>query len=341
MSDPACETLFFPFRSSALALPGAGTRAVFLGASPCPDLEGFSPAPVLQTCSKAAADALAARGHEVLSEVEEDGAFDLALILAPKQAQEAKYIIARGVALLRPGGLLLCAAANHAGGPRLAGTVAEAGLEPEVLSKNKGRVVWAEKTTGIKADVIEAWRRGGEMQPVCGGAFVSQPGIFCWDRIDEGSALLAENLPQDFKGRGADFGCGYGFLAAHLLQQNPDVKALYCIDDDRRAVEACRRNTERFKGRAERLWHDLRGPHAALKNLDFVVMNPPFHSGKALDIALGRAMIGTAASALRPGGQLWMVANSGLPYEPVLQQGFSACRKIFEGRGYKIYCAEK
>ncbi len=40
--------------------------------------------------------------------------------------------------------------------------------------------------------------------------------MFSHDRIDAGSRLLAECLPETAKGVAADFGAGWGYLAAQL-----------------------------------------------------------------------------------------------------------------------------
>ena len=66
----------------------------------------------------------------------------------------------------------------------------------------------------------------------------SQPGIFAWDRIDPGSALLAEHLPP-MKGEGVDLGCGYGALATVALRSSTVTK-LKLVDIDRRAIRAAR-----------------------------------------------------------------------------------------------------
>ena len=52
----------------------------------------------------------------------------------------------------------------------------------------------------------------------------SQPGVFSWNRIDPGSALLAQTLPA-LSGKGADFGCGVGYLA-HTVLASPAVTHL-------------------------------------------------------------------------------------------------------------------
>ena len=123
------------------------------------------------------------------------------------------------------------------------------------------------------------------------------------------------------------------------------IKKLFCVDADARAVEAARQNISALSSdsavEAEYLWYDLTRPCAAIKNLDAVLMNPPFHSGKKTDIDLGKAMIGTACNALRKGGQLFMVANAHLPYERVLRDLFHDVETRAEKAGFKIFHALK
>ncbi len=150
----------------------------------------------------------------------------------------------------------------------------------------------------------------------------SQPGVFSWNRIDPGSALLAEQLPP-LAGRGADLGCGAGALSIVALA-SPEVSELSLIDIDRRAIEAARRNIK--DARARFFWADARRGDADLKDLDFIVMNPPFHDGGAEDQSLGKAFIQSAAKMLRKGGALWFTANRHLPYEAVMKPLFRAHR---------------
>ena len=66
-------------------------------------------------------------------------------------------------------------------------------------------------------------------------------------------------------------------------------------------------------------------------------MNPPFHDGGAEDKALGQNFIRRAASALRKGGTLWLVANRHLPYEAVLGEHFRRVTAKADAGGYKIH----
>ncbi len=65
-------------------------------------------------------------------------------------------------------------------------------------------------------------------------------------------------------------------------------------------------------------------------------MNPPFHTGRAVDPSLGRAFVQAAAAMLKPSGQLWMVANRHLPYETTLAQAFVQSEEVAGDTKFKI-----
>ncbi len=160
----------------------------------------------------------------------------------------------------------------------------------------------------------------------------SQPGVFSWDRIDPGTALLVENLGP-FDGVGADFGCGVGALARSLLKGD-SVRRLILLDLDWRAIEAARRNI--VDPRAQFVHADLRREESRPRDLDFVVMNPPFHAQGGEDRGLGQMFVRAAAAALRPGGRCRLVANVTLPYEKVMAEHFSSYANVLRQRAFKI-----
>jgi 16S rRNA (guanine1207-N2)-methyltransferase len=165
----------------------------------------------------------------------------------------------------------------------------------------------------------------------------SQPGVFSWDRPDPGSQKLLEVLPP-LQGRGADLGCGIGFLGRAVLAA-PAVTGLTCADIDRRAAACAEHNLN--DPRAAVVWADLRRPLEGVSDLDFVVTNPPFQAGGGEDRALGRAFIAAASAMLRKGGACWLVANRHLPYEASLAGAFASVAVRAEGDGYKVFEARK
>jgi 16S rRNA (guanine1207-N2)-methyltransferase len=165
----------------------------------------------------------------------------------------------------------------------------------------------------------------------------SQPGVFSWDRVDPGSALLLDHLPV-LSGRGADFGCGVGILSRAVLA-SAKAEQIILIDIDRRAVECARRNIS--DARATFHWADVRDGAPKLIELDFVVMNAPFHDAGTEDRALPISFVKRASAALRSGGICWLTANRHLPYEEVMRAAFRRVELKIETGGYKIYEAHK
>jgi len=74
---------------------------------------------------------------------------------------------------------------------------------------------------------------------------------------------------------------------------------------------------------------------------DGIVMNPPFHAGRASDPGLGRAFIQAAARLLAPHGKLWMVANRHLPYETTLSECFRNVDMITSNGAFKVFHANR
>jgi 16S rRNA (guanine1207-N2)-methyltransferase len=262
------------------------------------------------------------------------GSLDDAMIYAPPGVLERRYTLALALRALKVGGRLDVMAPKDKGGSRLNKELKAFGLEIGETAKAHHRrciVIRPETVTGLD-EVLAA----GAPQQVEGLDAWSQPGIFAWDRIDAGSALLAAHLPP-LKGPGADLGCGYGALATVVLR-SPAVTSLRLVDLDRRAIEAARRNV--IDPRVTFEWADARTLDDT-GTLEFVVMNPPFHDGGAEDRRLGQAFVRKAAGLLKKGGTLWLVANRHLPYEAELASAFKRVTPVTDGGGYKLFEATK
>ena len=254
-------------------------------------------------------------------------------MLAPPGVLERRYTLAHALRALAPGGRLTALAPKDRGGQRLPKELAEFGCAIDQASRRHHRICIAarpERPQGLDAAIAA----GGPQVPPALGLW-SQPGIFSWDRPDPGSLMLIRHLPP-LAGIGADFGCGVGLLARTALESSV-LRRISLMDIDRRAIDAAGRNVT--DPRAGLLWGDVR--HSALRDLDFVVMNPPFHDGGVEDRSLGEAFIRRAAASLRPGGVCWLVANRHLPYEAHLKTLFDSARLVEQGDGFKIYEAHR
>ena len=264
-----------------------------------------------------------------------DGSLVDVVMLAPPGTTERRYALAQALRVLQPGGRLTVLARKDAGGSRLVGDLGDFGCAAGATSKAHHRICSIQRPAEL-IGIDEAINQGRlQLQPDTD--LWSQPGIFSWDRLDPGSALLLQHLPH-LQGRGADFGCGNGMLAVAILV-SPAITQLTLIDNDRRALAAAALNVA--DQRATYLWADLRQATGLPTNLDFIVMNPPFHVGANEDRSLGLTFIRKAAACLAAGGVLWLTANRHLPYEADMLPLFSVMTQVVSANGYKVYMATK
>jgi 16S rRNA (guanine1207-N2)-methyltransferase len=168
----------------------------------------------------------------------------------------------------------------------------------------------------------------------------SSPGLFSWNEVDRGSALLAEALKGEvLKGPIGDLGAGWGYLGTAL----DGKQHLHLFESDRRGLAAAQKNLE---GRAVTgHWCDLTDtehwPPGAPTTLGTVISNPPFHAGKRQEAALGQLFARLAHRLLPPGGAFWLVGNTHLGYPRLLATLFGAVDVRLQKDGFTVVKAHK
>ncbi|MBM4200982.1 MAG: methyltransferase, partial [Gammaproteobacteria bacterium] len=190
--------------------------------------------------------------------------------------------------------------------------------------------------------LLRAWKAGGELRRNPDTGLYTCPGIFSWKQPDAGSVWLAEGLPGDLAGRGADLGAGYGFLSRAALARSSDITELHLFEAELKALEAARLNLAEGVGRraVHFHWADVT-TGLDIGGLDFVLMNPPFHAGRGALPALGQAFVRAALQALKPGGRLFLVANRHLPYEAEIQNHAGDILISEQAQGFKRIVARR
>lgn len=343
-SDPALDSLLLPFTNGALCWPDG--PVLFLRARDGAALRQFPLSQlVCEQSFKPFADELQRSGLQVVPEANPATAtrYPLVLVLPPRQRDEARALLARAVALAAPGGIVVASIGNNEGAKSGESDLKQLAGLGGCLSKNHCRVFWTRPLDGSHdAALLDRWLALDAPRPILGGRFISRPGVFAWDRIDPASALLAEHLPADIAGHGADLGAGYGYLSAEVLARCPKVQALDLYEAEARALQLARQNVSGHAtlAQVDYRWHDITS--GLPQRYDFIVSNPPFHTQSRADRPdIGRRFIAVAAESLKPGGRLWLVANRHLPYEETLNAGFGQVRVLAERDGFKAIEALK
>ena len=320
---------------SRLDLIAPEAPALLIGARADSDLSGFDPASTtIVQAMRTDHDALAARGFALvptLADLSRNApAPRSAVVFLPRARALARARIAAAAAALPAGACLWIDGQKTDGIDSMLKELR--GLAPvdDVQSRAHGKIFRVTVPGGgwLPAD----WTATDMELP---GGYVTRPGVFSADGVDPASELLAAHLPAKMPTRVVDLGAGWGWLAAQVLAR-PGVEALHLVEADADALACARRNVADPRARFH--WADATS-FTLPEPVNGVVMNPPFHDGRAADPKLGARFIRAAASLLTGAGRLWMVANRHLPYEAALAEHFADVAEIGGDNRFKIISA--
>ncbi|MCB1382031.1 MAG: class I SAM-dependent methyltransferase [Notoacmeibacter sp.] len=339
MSSDSLKTLFHAYSSGMVDLPASG-RWIVAGIGAGLALpQGFGASLKLVQPFKPDHDALARSGFDVTPVWPEASGerFDGALILLGRHRGQNESWLWEAVSRLKPGAPVVVAGGKTEGVQSFAKRLKAAGLELETAAKHHGLAMMFRRPDDRASEHI--FLPPAE-ENLVEGRFRTAPGMFSHDRVDAGSRLLAGHLPADLKGRAADFCSGWGYLSAELTERAQGISSVDLFEADHDALDAARQNLAGLGGRVSFHWADLAREKVA-RAYDVIVMNPPFHTGRAAEPGLGQAIIRTASDACKPGGTLLLVANRQLPYEAALSAGFRKVSMVAEDRTYKVIRATR
>lgn len=174
----------------------------------------------------------------------------------------------------------------------------------------------------------------------------SKPGLFGWNKVDRGSALLAQHLNEFFAGFATppstllDLGCGYGYLSVMAAQTHavPNLK-IVASDNCAAAIIACQKNFVACNIAGEVIADDC--ANSITCTFDALLCNPPFHQGFKTDNRLTEKFIQSAARHLKYSGRALFVVNQFVPLEKLAQTVFFRSEKIAQADGFKLVVLSK
>jgi 16S rRNA (guanine1207-N2)-methyltransferase len=169
----------------------------------------------------------------------------------------------------------------------------------------------------------------------------SKPGLFGWNKLDAGSALLIEQLkqlsplPNPLKS-GVDLGCGYGFLtiAAASLNICKDINNWILTDNNAAALQLAQQNLLNNQLNGEVIAADA--GKGILAKADLLLCNPPFHQGFGIDGDLTDKFLQSAKRLLAPQGIALFVVNQFIPLERKAAPLFSQIKVIIDNGSFKV-----
>lgn len=288
------------------------------------------------------ADWLTAQAYEVRSISSgrqlQDARFEQCLVHLQKSRPATWQDLAHAWAHLEPGGRLLFCGGNELGVTSAVKRLAEQLAQSPQILTNRGhaRIVAFKRDQGPGPLVPTPEHFEVDTPPDAPFSLRADPGVFSSRRLDPGSELLLQVL-NDIPAprRILDLGCGVGPLGLSALRRWPDATGLL-LDGDARAV-ACAKDNAASLGVGERCeieWWDVQEP-VSMSAFDLILLNPPFHAGKDVDLGPAHSMFETASLALAPEGLALIVANRTLPYERVLR-GLGTLKTLKDTRNFKV-----
>jgi 16S rRNA (guanine1207-N2)-methyltransferase len=268
------------------------------------------------------------------------GPFDMALVRLPKARDEQVCTTHAALNVLSSGGRLILYGGNDEG-IRGAATTLEAltGSIETLAIGGHGRVLAAnrpEHLPGLRGRLAD-WRMVARIS-ITGleRPWVSYPGVFAANRIDDGTALLLSVLPALAPGaRVLDFACGTGLIGAAVVGAQPTA-SIDMIDNDSVALEAARENVPAAR---RLLGASLKDVRAAV--YDLILSNPPLHEGIAQTRALLDRLVADAPAHLAPAGLLQLVVQRRIALDRLIGEHFGKAEIVAEDGSYRVWRARR
>ena len=184
-----------------------------------------------------------------------------------------------------------------------------------------------QNTPNLKKDIrFEAKLRGLPL------TFYSTWGLFSPEHIDEGTALLLNEIEVKRNNTSLDLGCGYGPIGLVLAKLSPGG-TVHLIDKDFVAIDYAKKNAIANNAPNCKIYLSNGFSHVP-KDLrfDLIASNLPAKSSKELYWIL----FNDARQHLKPGGKFYVVTISGLKefIKRNFQETFGNYKKLKQGKTY-------
>ena len=168
--------------------------------------------------------------------------------------------------------------------------------------------------------------------------FCTTWGLFCPERIDDGSRLLLDHVDVNPHDTVLDLGCGYGAIGLPLARQATHG-IVHLVDKDFVAVEYAKRNAVENGIHNVAIYLSNGLSHVPPTQFDAVVSNLPAKVGNELFYILFHDI----KNNLRPQGRLYVVTINGLReyVKRTFRDIFGTYDKLKQGASYTVAATSK
>jgi len=180
-----------------------------------------------------------------------------------------------------------------------------------------------------------------------GVELASKPGVFGWNKIDRGSAYLAEHLPKFLKhipehATLLDLGCGYGYLTAMAAKENKAAR-IVATDNNAAAITAIQKNFETLKLSELKMGCEVVAADCGdsiKERFNVIICNPPFHQGYSVDGQLTDKFLSNTKRLLKRSGKALFVINTFIPLPQKARDIFKTVKILDENNSFKLVMVE-
>ncbi|GAA3911924.1 class I SAM-dependent methyltransferase [Litoribacillus peritrichatus] len=271
--------------------------------------------------------------------------FEAILYRVSKEKAVVHHIINQSASVLKEGGLLYLAGGKHEGIKTYTDKAAKyLNCDKQIEKLNKD--LWLASLHNHHSDQTKLDDKNySELTTIGtnnGLTFISKPGVFGWNKIDQGSDLLIEQMPEFIKrqnisddlktGRVLDLGCGYGYLLANMKPYG--FSTFVGTDNNASAIAAIQATLA-----ANDMEADIIPANCAdtiTDPFDAIVCNPPFHQGFSVENEMTDRFLATTRRLLVSGGAALFVVNAFIPLEEKAKKYFKRIDLLAHNKSFKV-----
>lgn len=277
----------------------------------------------------------------------EDNSLDQIVYRISKEKLVVHHLINEAFRTLTPGGKLIISGEKNEGAKSYITKASKLFGEKVPAKKNgNGYLGIINKHASFCRDELlddKHYPRIREIGKIDEYPILSKPGLFGWEKIDQGSQLLMDTAEQYFASGShpssiLDLGCGYGYLTLRTLNW-PGIDRRQATDNNAAAIACSTENFNQFK-LAVTVSADDCGSNIT-SQFDCVLCNPPFHQGFSVDSGLTTKFLKNSAARLAPNGIALFVVNQFIGIEKRALEFFKRVEPLSSDKQFKVLALHK